>query len=265
MSTFSFGANWKRFLESLTPERFANAEKSLTDFLQMDRLEGLTFVDIGCGSGIFSHAAHRLGAERVVSIDLDPLSVECARHMKRRRDDPANWEVLQGSILDRDFVAGLGRFDIVYSWGVLHHTGRMWDAIAIAADLVKPGGYFYIAIYHKVIGPAGSKMWLQVKRFYNRAPAPVKRLMEAGLMGAAILYYAATGRNPITTIRNYKSRRGMSWKTDIVDWLGGYPYEFATVEEIFRFMKERFPDFQLVNLKTVSGIATNWFLYKRPL
>jgi 2-polyprenyl-6-hydroxyphenyl methylase/3-demethylubiquinone-9 3-methyltransferase len=55
----------------------------------------------------------------------------------------------------------------------------------------------------------------------------------------------------------------MDWITNIRDWLGGYPYEFATVEEVFKFMKINFPDFKLANIKTTNTVDANWFLFKR--
>ena len=262
-ASFSFGKNWKRFLGTLNEERFNTAQLSLAEFLGLASLKGLTFIDLGCGSGLFSHGAFQLGAERVVSIDLDPFSVECCRYLHERAGSPANWEVRPGSVLDSALVSELGAFDIVYSWGVLHHTGRMWAAISNAGKLVRKGGYFYISIYNNVGGIAGSGSWVRLKRFYNRSPAVMKRLMEGLFMLASIGASLAQRRNPMRVIRDYKSKRGMDWKTDIIDWLGGYPYEYATVEEIFRYMKEHHPEFRLVNIKTTNGLATNWFLFQR--
>ena len=126
---FQFGANWWRFLGALNEERIATAEQSLKHMLGRTSLEGLKFVDVGCGSGLFSLAARRLGAE-VVSFDFDPQSVRCAEVLRSKffaHDE--KWTVREGSVLDAAFIDGLGRFDIVYSWGVLHHTGAMWDGV----------------------------------------------------------------------------------------------------------------------------------------
>lgn len=260
---FSFGKNWSQFLGTLDEERFKVAEESLTDFLGTKSLKGMTFLDIGSGSGLFSHAAFRLGAEKVVSVDVDRFSVQCTRFLHEKAGSPPNWEVHEGSILIPSFMSTLGTFDIVYSWGVLHSTGRMWESIENAGNLVKEGGCLYISIYNKVEGVFGSKTWLLITRFYNWAPGLVKRLIEVALMGGTIIYYLGKLQNPIKVIRHYKSRRGMDWRTDIIDWLGKYPYEYATVEEMFKFVKSRMPDFQLANIKTTNGLATNWFLFRR--
>ena len=260
---FSFGKNWQRFLNSLTEERIKEAEKSLTSFLGLENLKGKTFLDIGCGSGLFSYAAYRLGADKIVSFDIDPFSVKCCEYLHSKAGKPKNWKVLQGSVLDNKFLETLGEFDIVYAWGVLHHTGNMWQAIKNSAKLVKKGGFYYIAIYNKVDGLLGSKFWLKVKKFYNEYPLIGRIFLEPMYMFACILKFLIKGKNPINEIKNYSKERGMSWRTDISDWLGGYPYEFASVEEIFKFIKTHFPSFELVNIRTTSGSGNNEYLFIR--
>jgi len=258
--TFSFGKNWQRFLKSISQERLRNAERSLTEFLEMDDMRGMRFLDIGCGSGIFSYAAFHLGAKEIVSFDLDRMSVECCKFWRRKAGNPDNWKVCEGSILDGGFLRSLGKFDIVYSWGVLHHTGDMWRAIRNSAMLVDDDGYYYIAIYNKVEGFMGSEFWLRIKRLYNSSGAIRKCAIEAIYIAVHFATSVLRLRNPIK-----KRPRDMSWRTDITDWLGGYPYEFATVEEVFAFMKKAFPDFRLVNIKTRNGLENNWYLFKRDV
>lgn len=261
--TFSFGKNWQNFLKSVNKDRLRNAELSLTEFLGCKDLKNKTFLDIGCGSGIFSYAAFALGAKRVVSFDFDPFSVECCKYFHKKANNPKNWEVYPGSILDKNFISKLGKFDIVYSWGVLHHTGDLWNAIKNSAKLVKEKGYYYIAIYNKVGGTVGSEFWLNVKKNYNASPLIIKRLLESGYIMTWFMAHLVRFENPVKNIKNRKSLRGMNWRVDINDWLGGYPYEFATVEEIFKFMKLNFPDFQLINIKTTNWVGNNTFLFKK--
>jgi len=265
--TFSFGRNWQNFLKNIDEERIGLAESSLIDFLRLPDLRGRTFLDIGCGSGLFSLAANRLGAEHIVSFDVDPFSVECCTLLHRRAGNPSNWQVLQGSVLDRDFLARLGKFDIVYAWGVLHHTGKMWEAVANSLDSVQNGGLYYIALYNRLLARDGSTswvhpFWLAVKRFYNDHPKVGGYVLEPLAMLAYLTIVVARGENPVTHVKNYKSHRGMSWRTDATDWLGGYPYEFATVEEVFTFVRARSKKFNLVNLKVTGGRGLNWYLFE---
>jgi 2-polyprenyl-6-hydroxyphenyl methylase/3-demethylubiquinone-9 3-methyltransferase len=266
--TFSFGRNWQNYLRSFDEERLRIAETSLTEFTHLGDLKGRSFVDIGCGSGLFSYAAFRLGAERIVSFDVDPDSVECCSQLRASAGRPANWMICHGSVLDSGFLTDLGTFDIVYSWGVLHHTGSMWKAIANSAGLVNPGGLYYIALYNKILSRRGSTswihpFWLKVKRLYNASPLVGRYVLEPLAMAAYLAMVIARGENPITHVKNYKSHRGMSWRTDATDWLGGYPYEFATVEEVFKFLRSNFPDFGLENIKVTSGRGLNWYLFRR--
>jgi len=237
---FSFGQNWKEFLENLSDERIEQAKKSLVDFLGGEsNIKGKTFVDIGCGSGLFSLAAYLLGASKVVSVDIDDSSLWCARYLKDKYQEPKNWQVIKGSALDEKLIKSLGKFDIVYSWGVLHHTGNMYQAIENVSRLMLPQGYYYLALYNnnkiKLYGGT-SVFWLKIKKLYNSANKPSKKIMLWIFMLYQVTALSLLARlNPINYIKNYKKQRGMSWKHDLIDWLGGYPYEFALPDEIINF------------------------------
>jgi 2-polyprenyl-3-methyl-5-hydroxy-6-metoxy-1,4-benzoquinol methylase len=261
---FEFGANWARFLGSLDDRRIAEAELSLRTMLDRQRLDGLTFLDAGSGSGLFSLAARRLGA-RVTSFDFDPRSVACTRELQRRyfEGDPA-WQVLEGSVLDPDFVGSLGLFDIVYSWGVLHHTGAMRQAIEHAAATVAPGGQLFIAIYnHQVYWTA---FYTRLKRTYVSLP-PVLRPLISGpfILGQVLkggLIDVLMLRDPTRRYRDKVRDRGMSVWHDWIDWVGGYPFEAAKPEEIFAILRGR--GFQLDRLITCGGgLGCNQFVFNR--
>ncbi len=261
--TFAFGANWNRFLRHVTEDRVRSAERSLTEFMGLENLCNRSFLDVGCGSGLFSYAAFRLGATRVVSFDPDPLSVKCCAHLHRAAGSPVNWEVHQASILDTDFTSRLGPFDVVYAWGTLQHTGRMWEALRRSTELVKGGGYLYIAIYNQVEGWLGSQFWRKFKKGFNALPRSAQIMVEIATIP---VYFAARGlhfRSLVGNVQNYESTRGMHWRTDLTDWLGGLPYECATVEEIFKFVRNHCGKFDLRNLKTTNSLANNWYLFQR--
>ena len=80
-----------------------------------NNLSGKCFLDLGRHSGLFSLATRRLGAS-VHSFDYDPRSVACTAEAKRLYyPSDQSWVIEQGSILDRDYLLKLGRWDIVYS------------------------------------------------------------------------------------------------------------------------------------------------------
>ena len=233
--SFSFGQNWAKYLSLVDEDRITFACRSIQRFTGIETLDGRTFLDVGCGSGLFSLAAYRLGATRVISMDIDPYSIECARRLRMREGAPAHWMIAQASALA--MPVSKSSFDFVYSWGVLHHTGAMWQAIAHVAELVCPQGLFYLAIYRE---RRFSKQWLQVKRFYNRQNGLIKRMMILGYALFSITATLLNGKNPLRVIRDYgRTSRGMSWWRDIEDWLGGLPYEYARPETVSAFLKER--------------------------
>src|SRR5262249_51333182 len=237
-----FGRNWRRYLDETDPDvRTREAVASLTSLFGEGALVGKTFLDIGCRSGLFSLAALRLGASRVVSLDVDPDSVACCRSLADQIQAPADaWTVLHGSILDRDFVERLPRTDVVYSWGVLHHTGAMWTAIENACSRVAPGGKLLIGIYNWRGGRRGTATWQKLKRWYCEAPPWQRQAWEWTYIAWNLMSLGVRLRNPVAHVRGYHQNRGMSWFRDVSDWLGGYPYEAATAGEILAFVRGRF-------------------------
>jgi SAM-dependent methyltransferase len=219
---FEFGENWRSFLNRLDAKRIGEAEKSLKWLLDCGRLDGKRFLDIGSGSGLSSLVARRLGAD-VVSFDYDPQSVNCTTTLRDRFfPNESRWLVEHGSILDRGFFSNLGRFDVVYSWGVLHHTGAMRDAIRNAAQLVTPGGTLALALYRKT---ALCWFWALEKHWYCRASKPAQARARSFYITLLRTAFAVTRRDFETYVSNYSSNRGMDFAHDVHDWLGGYPYE----------------------------------------
>lgn len=258
---FGFGANWARFLRHLDDQRIRDAERSLQEMLGLPSLQGLRFLDAGSGSGLFSLAARRLGAT-VHSFDYDPQSVACTRALRQRhaaergqQADDAQWRVEEGSVLDPQYLAGLGTFDVVYSWGVLHHTGDQWTAMDNVSRLVRPGGRLFISIYNDQ--GAISRYWTAVKRLYNSnrlARWLLIAVYTPWIVWLRWIYRKLRGR-PL-------AERGMSMWFDMLDWLGGYPFEVAKPEAVFRFLRAR--GFELRELITLAGgSGCNQYVFER--
>lgn len=262
---FAFGENWTRFLALLDEDRIRIAEQSLCDMLEVQSLSGKSFVDAGSGSGLFSLAARRLGA-RVHSFEFDPLAVACASELKHRyfRDDP-HWVIEEASVLDSDYIARIGQFDYVYSWGVLYHTSNLRAALANVERLTGPAGRLFISIANDQ-GRA-SRRWLAVKKAYNRLPPALRWLVVVPavvrLRGPSMVRNLFRSESPNSGHQGGAPRaRGMDPWRDSLDWIGGLPFEVAKPEEILDFYRQR--GFILTRLKTCAGgIGCNEYVFDR--
>ncbi|MEQ1903180.1 MAG: class I SAM-dependent methyltransferase [Pirellulaceae bacterium] len=261
---FAFGANWTNFLKLLNDERIQESEAAIKALLMVDRLDGKTFLDIGSGSGLSSLAARRLGA-KIVSFDFDPQSVACTTELRRRYfpDDP-DWIVKSGSALDAQLLETLGKFDVVYSWGVLHHTGAMWLGIENSLQRVAPNGKLFIAIYNDQ--GIKSHLWWLIKWFYNKLPWPLNKIYgySLGFLVNLLNILRYTIRlKPMAAIRPLirKNHRGMSVRYDLLDWMGGFPFEFATYELLENYMSVR--GFKLINGKRATSLGCHEMVFER--
>jgi 2-polyprenyl-3-methyl-5-hydroxy-6-metoxy-1,4-benzoquinol methylase len=239
--TFSFGRNWQKYLDTMPVEAVDRMVGYVHDWVP--DLAGCRVVDVGSGQGLTSLAVHAAGSE-LVSFDVDPLSVEATRRLWEAAGEPASWIITQGSILDPRFIERLGAFDVVISWGVLHHTGSLAEALDAAASLVAPGGRLWIALYHRTRQSSRS---LRTKRMYAALPAAGKAIFREAYAGAKVVKNLAAYRS-LRRLREYHHERGMSWRRDVEDWLGGLPYEVSSPGEVLSrlrpqgFVLERLQD-----------------------
>jgi len=255
---FQFGENWTRFLSVVDEDRITQAATRLSEML--GDIRGKSFLDVGSGSGIHSLAALRLGASRVLSFDYDSKSVACTAELKRRFAPMADWRVESGSALDEEYLRSLGQFDIVYAWGVLHHTGAMWKSFNLVTIPVTQT--LMVAVYNDE--GRKSRLWLILKKLYSKSPLPVKKALE--LTTFMLTWGKAFVFKPRKAFKNWSSysrQRGMSPWRDVVDWAGGYPCEFANAGDVFAFFHQR--GFTLEALKTVNGLGLNEFVFRRSL
>jgi 2-polyprenyl-6-hydroxyphenyl methylase/3-demethylubiquinone-9 3-methyltransferase len=231
-TAFDFGANWLNFSRRALDD--AKVQQAREDFRRLTNgidFAGKSFLDIGFGQGLSLFAAAERGA-RPHGCDINPRCAEAAANTARFYPaiSPDSLTITVGSILEPGIVTKLradtdgAGYDIVHSWGVLHHTGDMRRAIEHAASLVRPGGHFILAIYNRHIT---SLAWVAIKWLYCKSPAWVQRLL-IGLF-YPIIWLAKLA---VTRERPTKQDRGMDFYFNVVDWVGGYPYEYASVDEV---------------------------------
>ncbi len=263
---FEFGRNWLGFVKCINEEILNQAESSLLSALRLESLKEKKFLDVGSGSGLFSLAANRLGA-RVYSFDYDPESVKCTRMLKDCFNPvDSEWIIDQGSVLDNSYIEELGKFDIVYSWGVLHHTGDMSMAMRNIAKTVRENGYLFIAIYNDQGWQ--SKAWFAIKKIYAKVPKFMRFIVVflafLRLWGPTLLKDTIFRLSPLYSWKNYRfsGSRGMNPWVDVIDWVGGLPFEVAKPEQIFDFFVAR--GFSLIRLKTnAGGLGCNEYVFRK--
>ncbi|HYN39418.1 MAG TPA: class I SAM-dependent methyltransferase [Rhodospirillales bacterium] len=225
---FGFGKNWAAYSRTVTEDDIQNAVREMQRLFGRDDLAGARFLDIGCGSGIHTLAALRLGAASVTAVDFDEKSVATASTLVGQWWTGSKPLIRQGNVFELT-PAECGRFDIVYSWGVLHHTGDMWTALDRAAALVDDGGTLAIALYRKT---PMCGFWRWEKRRFTHGGALFRGSAIGLFVAARFVRDVARLKNPFTKIGAHNRKRGMKWYIDVLDWLGGYPYESARPEDV---------------------------------
>ncbi len=235
---FGFGENWADYAKHIEEDKIQKAEEGVFKLVPKETLSGKTWLDIGCGSGLHSLAALRGGIKSAVCVDFDPNSVATTKSVLNAHWDQKNFIAFQQNILEDPGDESLKKegFEIVYSWGVLHHTGDMWEAITRASAYVAPGGLFVIALYKKT--PLCGA-WAVEKKLYSALPKWARVPFDYLYACAFCLAKLLLRQNPVKYINEYQKQRGMRFMTDVRDWMGGYPYESASPEEVEAFMKDK--------------------------
>lgn len=218
-SHFAFGKNWLDYAQKIDEQKIGQAGSDLQRLSGRDRFDDLPVLDIGCGSGLHSLAAIRMGAARVIGVDIEADSVEASRQTLPRFAPQADARFGCVSVFDLS-TAAHGGFDLVYSWGVLHHTGDMRRALTAAASLVQADGLLMVALYKRT---PFCGLWRFIKRWYSSATPPGQRRARQARTWLYRHALRQTRRQFAGHVRAYHTNRGMDYYNDLHDWMGGYP------------------------------------------
>lgn len=230
---FAFGENWLNFSKKINEATIRSAEKEFNKLIWPDVIKGKRFLDIGCGSGLHSLIALIQGAGEVFAVDIDPVCVQTTRQVLSEQYDKNNWRSEEISVFDLT-EEQFGTFDIVYSWGVLHHTGDMHQAISKSLNMVSPGGLCVLGLYSKTLMCG---FWKQVKKYYsksNKSRQDIIRNIYITLYRISALI--AKRKTFKEILGDYHQNRGMDFFNDVHDWLGGYPYESIRPDELIKYV-----------------------------
>ena len=258
MRSFSFGKNWSKFISRAEDSSYIDAFNSLKKLISHTSISKGSFLDIGSGSGLFSMSAVKLGFN-VTSFDLDLDSVNATKLTKKKFfPNQSTWKIYKGSILDNNFLKKIlknQKFEIVYSWGVLHHTGDLQTSLKNSIQLVKKNGYLILAIYNDQ--GLFSNYWLIVKKMYNYNF--IFKLLIIILHAPYFLFFI-----PIIKIFLKKEfdNRGMKIWYNYLDWIGGYPFQTSKPSDLINFVQNQ--NFKLVYKNLVgTKLGCNEFIFKQ--
>lgn len=114
---------------------------------------GKECLDAGCGGGRFLIALSRLGAKKVVGIDISAEAVAAANQRIQEKGFVGTAEAKQSSVLEIPFPDA--SFDYVVSSGVIHHTPDPKKGFSELVRVLRPGGKLFLSVYGR-----GGLVWM---------------------------------------------------------------------------------------------------------
>jgi 2-polyprenyl-6-hydroxyphenyl methylase/3-demethylubiquinone-9 3-methyltransferase len=240
-----YKAHWTEY-----PLEIQGVLEHLND-LWPEGVKGKNVLDGGSGSGMVSVGFALLGAN-VTGVDITPQCVENGKRNAERFGVQCRFFCKDLTDLD----LGNERFDIVYSWGVIHHSEDARKSFSNLAKHLKPGGEMVLAVYLKTYL---SGFWNFSRVFYQKAPKWFQSIFRES--GSCFL----NGVDFIKKLIFGKSRymlRGTNNKELINDWFGVPHRTFHSYDEVFQWFRENGLNYKLVNPATGRFKSTSNFVVR---
>lgn len=214
-------------------------------------VKGKRVLDGGSGSGMVSVAFALMGAD-VTGVDITPKCVE--NGYKRAEHYGVKCKFINESLVTLDLSNE--HFDIIYSWGVLHHTEDARQSFFSLARHLREGGEIIVAVYLKT---KISWFWNFARIFYQNAPTVFKTIFLN--IGSVFLNIVDLFRKIIFNKERYMMR-GTNNKEILNDWFGVPHRTFHSYNEVFKWFDENGLDCKLINPATGRFKSTSNFVVR---
>lgn len=231
----SFGREWKHFDHEHSRTWHDTLDERRALFLReidlsTEDLSDKLVLDAGCGNGSLSWGMSEYGCD-VLAADVSD-AVDVAHDCYALRPG-SRVHYIQADLSNPPFRPG--RFDVVYSSGVLHHNPDTLEALKAVAPAVAPGGRLYIWVYHK---EPGLKFALQLKlrSVISPLPAPIKHGFVYAWSTQSMLR-----QHLRTLLRLNDEKDRLTWKERIVDLMDIYTPRYRhmhTQDEVHGWYKQ---------------------------
>lgn len=231
------------FYDVLWTQHLPKIEKQiefLNKLIGRDNIENKIVLDAGCGTGIAAISFKKLGANKVIGIDISKKSLLTAK--KLAEEAGVKLKFITGDLLNLPLK---GNFDIIHSFGALHHTGDTKGAFANLINLLGENGQFYLALY-----------WRTRLTFLHQFIRKILRLLPESAWEPISKFITKF------MVGKKKTQRGFDGYGEALDWLCVPHRDHYRPEEIKKWFKEYNMQSELLVKQTGRFKSTSNFVIR---
>jgi len=171
-------AGWKEFFRQITENRY-ESEPYILEFANFPSAKNKSVLEIGVGAGTDFESWCQYGS-KVSGVDLTRRAVEMTRKRLRINGIIPSENIDVKQINAERLPFDSSSYDIVYSWGVIHHTKRPKSILSEAHRVLKKGGVLKGMIYH-VPSWVGLMLYLRYGLLGGRPGVSQKKVISNNL------------------------------------------------------------------------------------